>query len=79
MLSAHSQEEVKDSAKYKVIYRHMEKYSIREMCWLFGVLRIGYYRYAKWKENTEKRVASGREDPRMPERAHVYYDCRAHI
>lgn len=35
------------SVKYRVIYRHREKYGIREMCCFFGVSRSGYYDYVK--------------------------------
>ena len=35
------------SVKYRVIYRHREKYDIREMCCFFGVSRSGYYDYVK--------------------------------
>ena len=38
---------MKASVKYKVIYRHRDKYSIREMCRFFGVSRSGYYGYMK--------------------------------
>ncbi len=38
---------MKASVKYNVIYRHREKYSIREICRIFGVSRSGYYSYAK--------------------------------
>ena len=38
---------MKISVKYKVIYRHREKYSISEMCRFFGVARSGYYSYIK--------------------------------
>ena len=38
---------MKASVKYKVIYRHRGKYSIREMCHFFGVSRSGYYDYVK--------------------------------
>jgi len=38
---------VKASIKYNVIYRHREKYSISEMCRIFGVSRSGYYSYVK--------------------------------
>lgn len=34
---------MKASVKYRVIYRHKEKYSINEMCRFFGVSRSGYY------------------------------------
>ena len=38
---------MKASVKYNVIYRHREKYSISEMCRIFGVSRNGYYSYVK--------------------------------
>ena len=38
---------MKASVKYKVIYRHREKYSISEMCRFFEVSRSGYYDYVK--------------------------------
>jgi len=38
---------VKASVKYKVIYRHREKYSISEMCRFFEVSRSGYYDYVR--------------------------------
>lgn len=38
---------MKASVKYKVIYRHREKYSIREMCRFFEVSRSGYYDYIR--------------------------------
>ena len=38
---------MKASVKYNVIYRHREKYSINEMCRIFGISRSGYYSYVK--------------------------------
>lgn len=38
---------MKASVKYKVIFRHKEKYSISEMCRFFGVSRSGYYGHVK--------------------------------
>ena len=38
---------MKASVKYKVIYRHSEKYSISEMCRFFEVSRSGYYDYVR--------------------------------
>ena len=38
---------MKASVKYNVIYRHREKYSISEMCRIFGVSRSGYYSYVQ--------------------------------
>jgi len=36
---------VRAEVKYKVIYRHKEKYGISEMCRIFKVSRSGYYGY----------------------------------
>ena len=38
---------MKASVKYNVIYRHREKYSISQMCRIFGVSRSGYYSYVQ--------------------------------
>lgn len=38
---------MKARIKYKVIYRHKDKYSISEMCRFFEVSRSGYYDYVK--------------------------------
>lgn len=38
---------MKASVKYKVIYRHREKYSISEMCRFFEVSRSGYYDHVR--------------------------------
>ena len=38
---------MKARVKYKVIYRHKEKYSISEMCRFFEVSRSGYYDYVR--------------------------------
>ena len=36
---------MRTSVKYRVIYRHKDKYLISEMCRFFGVSRSGYYGY----------------------------------
>ena len=41
---------MKASVKYRVIYRHKEKYSISEMCRVFNVSRSGYYSHVKRME-----------------------------
>ena len=41
---------MKASVKYRVIYRHREKYSISQMCLFFHVSRSGYYGYVKRME-----------------------------
>lgn len=38
---------MKASVKYRVIYRHRDRYSISEMCRFFEVSRSGYYSYVK--------------------------------
>ena len=35
------------SIKYRVIYRHRDKYSVSDMCSFFGVSRSGYYDFVK--------------------------------
>ena len=63
---------MKASVKYKVIYRHREKYSISEMCRFFGVSRSGYYEYVKRMEipakdfPLAKRSASARPHASAP-------------
>ena len=41
---------MKPSAKYRVIYRHREKYPINFMCYFFSVSRSGYYDFVKRME-----------------------------
>ena len=43
--------------KYMVIYRHKDKYSIREMCRFFKVSRSGYYDYVKRMDMPAKDLA----------------------
>ena len=38
---------MRPEVKYRVIYRHKEKYSISEMCLFFEVSRSGYYGFVK--------------------------------
>ena len=38
---------MRTSVKYRVIYRHKDKYSISEMCQFFKVSRSGYYDFVK--------------------------------
>ena len=45
---------MKASVKYKVIYRHREKYSISEMCRFFKVSRSGYYDFVRRLERKQK-------------------------
>ena len=45
---------MKPSVKYRVIYRHKDKYSISEMCRFFGVSRSGYYDFVARMEVPDK-------------------------
>ena len=45
---------MKASVKYNVIYQHRGKYSISEMCRIFGVSRSGYYSYVKRMDSPAK-------------------------
>ena len=45
---------MKATVKYKVIYRHKEKYRISEMCCFFKVSRSGYYDYVRRMDIPEK-------------------------
>ena len=45
---------MKPSVKYRVIYRHKDKYSISEMCRFFGVSRSGYYDFVARIEMPDK-------------------------
>jgi len=45
---------VKPSVKYRVIYRHKDKYSISKMCRFFRVSRSGYYDFVARMEIPDK-------------------------
>ena len=45
---------MKPEVKYKVIYRHKDKYSICEMCRFFEVSRSGYYGFVKRMDKPAK-------------------------
>ena len=45
---------MKASVKYNIIYQHRGKYSISEMCRIFGVSRSGYYSYVKRMDSPAK-------------------------
>ena len=52
--SAVNREEVRPKAKYAVIHRHRNEYSILVMCQFFQVSRSGYYDYVKRMGRPEK-------------------------
>ena len=45
---------MRTTVKYRVIYRHREKYAISEMCRFFEVSRSGYYDFVKRMDTPEK-------------------------
>ena len=45
---------MKPEVKYRVIYRHKDKYSISEMCRFFEVSRSGYYGFVKRMDKPAK-------------------------
>lgn len=59
---------MKASVKYRVIYRHKDKYGISEMCRFFGVSRSGYYDYVK-RMDTPAKDARKILKPQMHHRA----------
>ena len=45
---------MRPEVKYRVIYRHKDKYSISEMCRILGVSRSGYYGFVKRMDKTAR-------------------------
>ena len=45
---------MRPEVKYRVIYRHKDKYSISEMCKILGVSRSGYYSFVKRMDKPAK-------------------------
>ena len=71
---------MKASVKYKVIYRHSEKYSISEMCRIFGVSRSGYYDYVKRMDKPVKDLSLAEKIKEFQEACkHTYGYRRVHI
>ena len=71
---------MKASVKYKVIYRHSEKYSISEMCRIFGVSRSGYYDYVKRMDKPAKDLSLAEKIKECQEESkHTYGYRRVHI
>ena len=70
---------MKASVKYKVIYRHSEKYSISEMCRIFGVSRSGYYDYVKRMDKPAKDLSLAEKIKECQEACkHTYGYRRVH-
>ena len=45
---------MRPEVKYRVIYRHKDKYSISDMCRILGVSRSGYYGFVKRMDKTAR-------------------------
>ena len=45
---------MRPEVKYRVIYRHKDKYSISDMCRVLGVSRSGYYGFVKRMDKTAR-------------------------
>ena len=67
---------MKASVKYKVIYRHSEKYSISEMCRIFGVSRSGYYDYVKRMDKPAKDLSLAEKIKECQSITHKTYGYR---
>ena len=71
---------MKASVKYKVIYRHREKYGISEMCRFFGVSRSGYYDHVKRMDVPAKDLSLAEKIREcQKECKHTYGYRRVHI
>lgn len=67
---------MKPSIKYQVIYKHKDKYSIRQMCKLFGVSRSGYYAYLKRKDIPDRDLPLAENIKECQEDNHRTYGYR---
>ncbi len=45
---------MKANIKYRVIYKHRDKYAISTMCWFFDVSRSGYYDFVKRADTPDR-------------------------
>ena len=62
--------------KYMVIYRHKEKYAIREMCRFFHVSRSGYYGYVQRMDIPAKDLLLAEKIRECQEHSHSTYGYR---
>ena len=62
--------------KYRVIYRHKDKYSISGMCRFFEVSRSGYYAYLKRKDIPDKDLPLAEKIKECQEESHRTYGYR---
>ena len=71
---------MRTSIKYRVIYRHKNKYSISEMCRFFKVSRSGYYDYVKRMDIPAKDLPLAEKIKECQEKCgRTYGYRRAHI
>ena len=64
------------SVKYRVIYRHKDKYSISEMCRFFSVSRSGYYGYVSRMDMPAKDLPLAEKIKECQERCGKTYGYR---
>ena len=69
-------EGVRAKVKYMAIYRHREKYSIREMCVFFKVSRSGYYDFVKRMDNPERDASLAKEIAECQQKTRKTYGYR---
>jgi putative transposase len=67
---------VKTSVKYRVIYRHREKYAVSEMCRFFKVSRSGYYGFISRMDIPAKDLPLAEQIRCCQEKAHQTYGYR---
>ena len=67
---------MKVSVKYRVIYRHRDKYAISKMCRFFDVSRSGYYGFVRHMEIPAKDLPLAERIRCCQEKAHQTYGYR---
>ena len=64
------------SAKYQVIFKHKDKYSINSMCNFFGVSRSGYYAFLKRMNTPDRYLPLAEKIKECQEESHGTYGYR---
>ena len=67
---------MRPKAKYAVIYRHKEKYSVSVMCKFFGVSRSGYYDFVHRLAEPEKDASLAEKIRQQQKQSHNTYGYR---
>ena len=67
---------MKVSVKYRVIYRHREKYAVSEMCRFFKVSRSGYYGFVSRMDVPARDLSLVEQIRECQEKAHQTYGYR---